>query len=240
MMILTMYEILLCKDHTDLRTSYAIWGFMASVSLFIIGHMNKRNWFIFALVFAALVVTALVQDPINRSRLEFVVKGETAYVFGATDEWSLGTFKRFRKRNPDVKTLVLKGMSGTRDADTNIKIARLIREQGLDTHLDADSYIASGAVDLFLAGKNRTMACGAQIGVHAWQSQMGFSPRDVKWDTRQGYQERFLLDMGIDPEFYAFTRAAAPPEGIYVLSPDDINRFNLLSSPLKCISTEHI
>ena len=32
----------------------------------------------------------------------------------------------------------------------NMRIARRIRSRGLNTHLDSNSFIASGAVDLFL------------------------------------------------------------------------------------------
>ena len=123
--------------------------------------------------------------------------------------------------------------------DRNIILARDIRKRGLNTHLDKNSAIASGAVDLFLAGKQRTMECGALIGVHAWsiggaRETIRVSPRDMGHDRRQKYHENFLRDMGIDPAFYAYTRAAAEPEDIHYMSVEDINRFGLTSEPLEC------
>ena len=209
---------------------------MASLSLVHSADMSKRIWLVFALVFAAFVMTAINRPPPSDAYLNFKVVGNTAYGFGTTDDRSLGVMRQFLKKNPNVDTLVLKQMPGTQDADINLRIARLIRKHGLRTHLHADSFIASGAVDLFLAGKERSMECGAQIGVHSWQSDLGFSPQDVGWDTQQRHHENFLRDMGINPAFYEFTRAAAPPEGLYILKPDDIERFDLLTTPLKCIA----
>lgn len=194
----------------------------------------NRITFVFVLVGAAFLI-ALFQEPVNNpGRLQFKASGDVAYGYGTSNSKSLDDMRRFLNENPDVKTLVLTMMPGTQDADLNIRIARLIRRRGLNTHLRADSRIASGAVDLFLAGNERTMECGAQIGVHSWSSSLGYAPGEVGWDERQRYHETFLRDMGIDPEFYVFTREAAPPEGIYILTPEDINRFDLLSEPLNC------
>ncbi len=174
--------------------------------------------------------------------LKFKVEGAKAYGYGGTTGRSLSDFKGFIKDNPQVRTLVLMKMPGTEDGTTNTKIARLIRKEGLDTHLTKNSYIASGAVDLFLAGKTRTMECGALIGVHSWAyySEKGlvrgksFHPKNMGVDPHQKEHEDFLSDMGIDPAFYVFTREAALPEDIYILTPEDINRFGLLTTPTTC------
>ena len=78
------------------------------------------------------------------------------------------------------------------------------------------------------------MECGARIGVHSWKSELGYSPRDVGWDEHQKRHESFLRDMGVDPSFYVFTREAAPPESLHVLSYDEIERFDLLTEPANC------
>jgi len=171
--------------------------------------------------------------------LEFKVKDTRAYGNGYTDNRSVGIIKKLMKENPQVDTLVLKRMSGTRDSTRNVLIARNIRKNQLDTHLEKNSQIASGAVDLFLAGKRRTMECGALIGVHSWSisgsmDHIRISPKDIGYDRSQKYHEDFLSDMGIDPAFYAFTRAAAEPEDIHYMSVEEINRFGLTSEPLDC------
>ena len=170
--------------------------------------------------------------------LEFKVKDSRAYGNGYTDDRSVGVVRELMKEHPEVETLVLKRMSGTRDSARNIILARDIRKRGLNTHLEKNSIIASGAVDLFLAGKRRTMDCGALIGVHSWsiggRGRERISPGDIGYDRSQKYHEDFLSDMGINPAFYAFTRAAAEPENMYYMSVDEINRFGLTSEPLEC------
>lgn len=182
-------------------------------------------------VFGTAIVSARRPDP---DLLRFEASGAVAYGYGTTTDRSVGQMSKFIRRNPDVETLVFRAMPGTKDTRANITIARKIRRAGLATHLERDSIIASGAVDLFIAGTTRTMECGARIGVHSWGSPMGYSAQDVKWDTHKGLHESFLRDMGVDPAFYSFTRNAAPPEGIYWMTPADIARFGLLTEAPNC------
>jgi len=120
--------------------------------------------------------------------LEFTVKGDTAYGFGTTDSSSYGYVSEFLNAQPQVKRLVLKNMPGTIDGRTNMQIAALIRKRRLSTHLEHDSYIASGAVDLFIAGAQRSMVCGAKIGVHSWRTASGSSPDTVARDSYLHYR----------------------------------------------------
>lgn len=185
------------------------------------------------LLIVASVAIYKVTRP-GHGTIRFDVEGQTASVYGGTDSTSYSVTKRFLDDNPHVRHLVLKRMPGTVDADTNLRIARMIRKRGLTTHVERRSYIASGAVDLFLSGAERTMECGAKIGVHSWsyhsQNNIGvFSPKNLGSDRRQGVQEKFLKEMGIDPRFYAFTRDAADADEIYILLPKDVARFDLLT-----------
>lgn len=171
--------------------------------------------------------------------LKFRVKDNIAYGYGGTDDRSVAAVKKLMREHPQVDTLVFKKMPGTKDADMNLRLARDIRRRGLNTHIENNSMIASGAVDLFLAGNKRTMECGALIGVHSWsvsgsRSTIRISPTDMGVDRRQKLHENFLRDMGIDPAFYAFTRAAAEPEKIHFMSMDEIRRFDLLTEYPDC------
>jgi len=200
----------------------------------------KTQQIITGLLLAVIAVVAVrgAMKP-DLGLLKFKVKDSRAYGYGFTDDRSVGVVSKLLKENPQVNTLVLKKMSGTRDGDRNIILARDIRKRRLNTHLEKNSVIASGAVDLFLAGETRTMECGALIGVHSWsiggaRETIRVSPGDMGADYRQKYHEDFLRDMGIDPAFYAYTRAAAEPEDIHYMSVEDINRFGLTSEPLDC------
>lgn len=174
--------------------------------------------------------------------LKFKVRDNLAYGYGGTDARSVGVVRDLVREHPEVTTLVLKKMPGTENATMNLRIARRIRSEGLNTHLDSNSFISSGAVDLFLAGNERTMECGALIGVHTvyFLAKGGLVRGEAFYPAKTGYDnhardaKRFLTDMGIDPAFYDFTKAAAKPEELYYLTPEDINRFNLLTEPLDC------
>ena len=198
-------------------------------------HLSMQNKTRIAFVLVGIMILMAIYMSEGRpDGLRFSVKGETAYVNGGTDQFSLDEMKAFLKDNPDVERLVLRNMPGTTDSVTNLKIARLIRRRGLDTHLERRSYIASGAVDLFLSGVNRTMECGAMIGVHSWSLDGYISPLDLGSDQYQPMHERFLSDMGVDPKFYVFTRSAAEPENMYYLNDEEIERFGLLTQDAGC------
>lgn len=200
-------------------------------------HPFRKQQIVAGLLALVVLLVAIFNLPdTGDGELHFDVKGERAYVYGTTDSASAGAVDALIRENPQVETLVLKFMPGTVDADQNLRLARSVRQNRLKTHLERNSRIASGAVDLFLAGTERTMDCGARIGVHSWSivGLESYEPRNDIFDARQRRQENFLRDMGIDPEFYLFTREAASPQELHILSPEEINRFNLLSEPLDC------
>ena len=62
-----------------------------------------------------------------------------------------------------------------------LQAARLVRSYGLNTVVLADSLIASGGVDFFLAGVERTIEPGAKLGVHTWGGD-GFSGAELPRD----------------------------------------------------------
>ena len=194
----------------------------------------NRSEIIAALAVIVVLLVGVMQMRPNPDLLRFEVQGNRAYGYGFTDDRSIGVISKLRRQHPQVDTLVLMDMPGTRDADMNLQLARRIRKAGLKTHLQADSYIASGAVDLFLAGERRTMECGAKIGVHAWSAFGVLDAQEAFYDDRQKSHEHFLTEMGIDKSFYAFTRSAAPADGIYWLTATDIERFGLLSEAVEC------
>ena len=183
-----------------------------------------------AIMFAVGIHGALQPDA---GLLKFRAVDNMAYGNGNTNGMSVAMVRDFLDENPQVDTLVMGKMPGTKDADMNTRIAREIRARGLKTHLPKNGFIASGAVDLFIAGTERTMDCGGMIGVHSWGitgDRTGtISPKTMGVDRRQKFHEKFLSDMGIDPAFYVFTREAAEPSQLHFMSPEEIERWGLLT-----------
>ena len=183
------------------------------------------------LVVAAFVWEAFQPAPLSAGRFTLIADGDTAHAYGTTDTESFEEVRRWLDAHPDVERIVLRDVPGTKDMFTNTRIARMIRARGIDTHLNASSRIASGGVDLFLSGEERTMGCGAYIGVHSWKSHDGDTPKSLGYDPAADYMTEFHAEIGVDPEFYPFARDASPHELLYVLRPRDIERFELLSEP---------
>jgi len=195
--------------------------------------MQNKTRLAFAMIAIMIGVTLFISNR-KTSDLRIFVDGDTAVLSGVTNKISYREMKRFLRKNPQIEHLVLGDMPGTVNSASNLRIARLIRKNGLTTHLRRDSRIASGAVDLFISGTKRTMECGALIGVHSWGLPGNLSPNDMGRDDSRSIHEKFLKDMGVDPSFYVFTRDAAEPEEIYVLKSDEIIRFGLLTKPSNC------
>ncbi len=96
-----------------------------------------------------------------------------------------------------------------------------------------DAIIASGSVDLFLAGTNRSRDTGSQIGVHAWSDGNGTEATEypVGHIEHQGAID-YYIDMGFsqaDAEaFYYFTIQAAPASSIHWMTDAEIDQYKLL------------
>jgi hypothetical protein len=185
---------------------------------------------ILILVLAMILVPAIAGQLDKPDGLRFDVQGDTAFVDGTSTSRSQNAVRRLLRDNPQVNRLVFRSMPGTIDVTTNYHLARTIRDAGLTTELTATSRIASGAVDLFLAGERRIVACGAMIGVHAWGST-GYDAQDVMFDPHRGMSRRFLSDMGVDPDFYDFRTEMAGTEDIHWMSNAEIARWGVATEP---------
>jgi len=134
---------------------------------------------------------------------------------------------------PQTNQMILKDCPGSTDDIANWEAARSIRNYGLTTHLPADAIIASGAVDLFLAGTSRTREAGSQIGVHAWEDGNGNEATDYPvGDAEHQGAIDYYIDMGFsqaDAEaFYYFTINAAPAADIHWMTDAEIEEYKLL------------
>ncbi|MEO0484848.1 MAG: alpha/beta hydrolase [Pseudomonadota bacterium] len=183
-------------------------------------------------ILASWIVAAL---PLSAHALDVDVEGETAFLNGVIDGRSLGTLQRALKRNPGVEVLYFEDMPGSADDEANLEMARWVRAQGLTTELGANSIIESGAVDLFLAGVDRHGACGAQVGVHSWADSSGYTAAELARNhPDHAPYLSYYAAMGIPGAFYWFTVAAAPAEGMYYMTPAEINQFAVVTDPLTC------
>ncbi|MFK7908517.1 MAG: hypothetical protein AB8B69_25520 [Chitinophagales bacterium] len=135
---------------------------------------------------------------------------------------------------PDTDKMIMRDCPGSDDDEANLKAARQIRTQGVDIHLPANAEIASGAVDLFLAGTKRTREAGSKIGVHSWSDgQNDATAFEVGHEKHQPYID-YYEEMGFlqaDAEaFYYFTINAAPAAEIHWMTDGEIEEYKLLKN----------
>ena len=91
---------------------------------------------------------------------------------------------------------------------------------------------------MVVMGARRIIEPGACIGVHTWSA--GFIVSDIivgselsRNDPEHELYLAFYREMGIDEDFYWFTLNAAGPDEAHWMSPEEINRFNLSTVPVR-------
>ncbi|MCO4745578.1 MAG: alpha/beta hydrolase [Proteobacteria bacterium] len=153
-------------------------------------------------------------DTADRSR---------AIVSGYITAKSPGRFARLVDDNPQLRTLVMPFVPGSANDEANIPLALSVHNLGLDTCVPSTGLIASGGVDLFLAGNQRTAPEGARVGVHSWATGGGVEGGDLAKDHPD---HDLFLDyyeaIGVDASFYWFTLQAAPSDDIHWMTRDEV------------------
>ena len=150
-----------------------------------------------------------------------VLDGGRAALVDATDTATPRAFAQMLIAFPGLRTIEMVECPGTSDDTANLRLGRMIRRAGLDTHVPDDGSVRSGAVELFLAGKHRHAEPGAQFAVHSWQDSDGFEPSDVAENDPVNlaylayYREMGLSD-GQAKAFYAMTNAVPHDEALWL------------------------
>lgn len=130
--------------------------------------------------------------------------------------------------HPEVDTLVLTASGGSLDDAATQFLGREIRKRGLNTALRHDSVIASGAVDLFLSGKSRSIEYGALLGVHGWRDRdreaSDFIPSSPEHRKYIQYTEAMLGSA----QFYWFTIRAASADDIHWMTHSEIVSYDIV------------
>lgn len=153
------------------------------------------------------------------------------YILGVLNGKTFDQVQEALEKHPDIDTLVFTAMPGSVNDDAIFAMGRWLREKSLNTHLLSTSVIASGAVDLYLSGVERTAEEGAKLGVHSWDdgsNQAADLPKDHE-DHR--LNASYIGAMLGSEDFYWYTIEAAPSDDIHWMSPGDVERFGLLTSP---------
>lgn len=169
----------------------------------------------------------------NTDTTEFAVNDTELFINGYINARTYDQFMAIIKKNPQIKTLVQgNSMHGSADDEIMIKLAYKVRELGLNTKALPDTVIESGAVDLFLAGKKRIIVEAPdgkfpRIGVHSWSDGIKDAKDFPKDSPEHKENSKYIEKMLGDDTFYWFTIYAAPAEGMYKMSKDEVLKYNV-------------
>lgn len=158
-----------------------------------------------------------------------VLDAGRAALVGITDERSPAAFAALLRDHPGIAVLEMIECPGTDEDRSNLRLGRMIRARGIATHVPHGGSVRSGAVELFLAGAQRSAEPGASFAVHAWMDQDGLEPGDYAMTAPEN---RAYIDyyraMGMSAEeagaFYAMTNAV-PHGGARWLTAADMGRW---------------
>ena len=137
-----------------------------------------------------------------------------AALVDSTGPRSPGQFRAMLRAFPGIRMLEMIECPGTDDDRANLRLGEMVRELGIATHVPAGGSVRSGAVELFLAGVQRSADPGAEFAVHAWADEFGLEPKDYPADAPENtiYLDYYRA-MGMKDDearkFYAMTNSVS-------------------------------
>ncbi len=159
--------------------------------------------------------------------------GTSVIAEGTIGSQTLDHFNTLLENYPDIDLIKMTDMPGSNDDATNVLLGRAVYNQALSIHIEDNGEIASGAVDLFLAGRERTKGANTKIGVHSWgdgNSEATDFPED---SSEHDLYINYYKDIGLSDEdartFYFFTINAAPAADIHWMTEEEIETYNVLT-----------
>ncbi|QTD57479.1 COG3904 family protein [Parasphingorhabdus cellanae] len=181
-------------------------------------------------ILISLTVLAGCGHQLHHTPMQFSVERDRITAIGEVDSNSLNAFENVLKKNPNIRTLVLKNVGGSVDDEANIEFSRVVRELGFVTIVPSDGLVASGGTDLFLAGVQRILEAGACVGVHTWATEDYVATDLPRTDPEHDPYLAYYDDIGIDQNFYWFTLEAAPADNMHWMSDSEVAEFKISTS----------
>ncbi len=162
--------------------------------------------------------------------LTFDVEGTTAFMSGDLGRSAPRKVQALFEEYPEVSRIELVDCPGSLDDYAALEASRLVREHGIDTHVGPKGEIASGAVDFFIAGVNRSVSEGGQVGVHSWAGgslEGSELPRD---DPEHELYLDYYAEMGVPEAFYWFTLDAASARDIHWMTQEELLTYGVVNA----------
>lgn len=202
--------------------------------------ISKPGYFLLAAFLITISFSSCSNDDVQEGQKTFGIftvqdDEATVHMNGTIDRKITKTFNQLKTAYPDAKRIVMMDCPGSSDDESNLKVSKEMHDLGYEFHLTATSEISSGAVDMYVGGKKRTMEPGARIGVHSWGTSDGDPiatsyPKGhevhlhyINYYTSVGFTQQQAED------FYYFTINAAPAESIHWMTTQEIEKYDVLT-----------
>ena len=157
----------------------------------------------------------------------------TVEMNGTIGSSSLINFNKLENTFPNINNINIKNCDGSSDDYVNLKLSAKVYQEGINIHLMDNGEIASGGVDFFIAGIQRTKGSNTKIGVHSWAGE-----NETATDFPVGHENHlpyinYYVSVGFTQkqaeDFYYFTIDAAPAESIHWMTESEITQYNLIT-----------
>lgn len=161
-----------------------------------------------------------------------VISPYLVHMSGTVDSDTPGQFAAMLRQYPEIREIEMIDCSGSIDEDANLRLARQIRQAGINTHVPAHGSVRSGAVELFLSGIRHTADPGAEFVVHSWIDEDGLEARNYPAnDPVHAEYLDYYAEMGVPQDkaraFYDLTNSVPFAEQLKLTS-SDLARYQLL------------
>ena len=185
-----------------------------------------------------LLLTATTLIACNKKRrfgIFTVSKNKTTVEMdGTIGRSSLKNFNKLLKKYPSIDRIEIIECGGSSDDETNLQLSLKVHQKGINIHLLDNGEIASGGVDFFLAGIERTKGFNTKIGVHSWDSNEGSATDfEIGHSNHLPYID-YYVSIGFTQEeaevFYYFTINAAPASSIHWMTDAEIDSYKIITN----------
>jgi hypothetical protein len=162
----------------------------------------------------------------------YIDNPKQATLDGVICSGSFDSFNELISHHPNIETFNIDMIEGSLDDETNMVLSKAIHDHGINTHLNEGGLIASGGVDLYLAGVYRSAHDHKpKMGVHSWGEPEDGMTGDTLVKSHPIHNEylNYYRYIGINQEFYWFTLAAAPAEDMHWMTLNELKKFNVIN-----------
>lgn len=174
-------------------------------------------------------------DTLRNQDIFSVLQGDSILLMdGTINSKSLKAFNNLYQAFPSIKKINIKNCDGSMDDATNLKLSKQVHELKFNTHLSDNGHIASGGVDFFLAGIERSRGNNIAVGVHSWADGDNHQATDFpRGHANHLPYINYYIAVGMRQQeaenFYYFTIYAAPAASIHYMTEAELQTYSIFT-----------